>query len=57
MAGDSDAIGRYARSLEIAYADYLREQAGHYLMEGRWADRVFWERRQRMARPTADQGT
>ncbi len=49
LDGDSDAIGRYAGSLDAAYVDYLREQAVHYSMESRWADSVFWERRRRGA--------
>ena len=47
LGGNADGIRRYAGELEIAFADYLREQGEYYSMERRWADREFWRRRRR----------
>ena len=45
LGGDANGIRRYAEDLEIAFANYRREQGEYYSMERRWADREFWRRR------------
>ena len=47
LTGDADGIRRYAEDLEIAFADYLREQAEYYSIERRWAAQPFWQRRRK----------
>jgi flavin-dependent dehydrogenase len=57
LGGDSDAIGRYVGSLDTAFADYLRDRADSYSLEGRWLDRPFWRRRKTVARIEAPPST
>ncbi len=47
LGGDANGICRYAEALEIAFADYRREQGEYYSMERRWADRAFWRVQER----------
>lgn len=45
LAGDADAVTRYARRLATIYEVYLRNLADFYSFEERWTDHPFWRRR------------
>jgi hypothetical protein len=49
LSGDADALDRYTLALNVAFVDFLREQAEYYSMEQRWPDRPFWRRRRKAA--------
>jgi 2-polyprenyl-6-methoxyphenol hydroxylase-like FAD-dependent oxidoreductase len=45
LAGDADALPRYAARLGAVRAAYLGHRAAYYALESRWADQPFWRRR------------
>jgi flavin-dependent dehydrogenase len=57
LGGDADALNLYVRSLDTAFADFLRDRAAYYSLEGRWLDRPFWLRRKTIARMDAQPST
>jgi flavin-dependent dehydrogenase len=46
LAGEAEALSRYAARVTARYRDYLVERARYYGAEGRWPDAPFWKRRQ-----------
>lgn len=45
LAGDADAVGRYARQQEAVWRDYERHHRHFYNAQPRWPERPFWSRR------------
>ena len=45
FAGNRDALSRYGRIIEQAYAQYLIQHQESYALERRWPDGLFWRRR------------
>lgn len=45
LAGDPEAIGRYARHTILSFRTYLEQRAWLYARETRWPDAPFWSRR------------
>ena len=46
LSGNSDAIADYDHHLSTIYDAYLRNRSMYYMMEQRWRERPFWQRRQ-----------
>jgi flavin-dependent dehydrogenase len=46
LAGDSEAVSTYLRSLDETFATYWSERLEYYRAETRWSAAPFWQRRQ-----------